>query len=193
MIGQPPAAYVEFLRSTNGAEGPLIQPEGYEVRLHSIRTSVEVNPAYQIQEDLPQLWMIGDDGGDYGICLDRSRPSPDEWPVVEVPLGARFADQIHTIAPSFAAWQQSGFAVVHGWGESDDGEWRVVLDAIGPSTSRIASIVAEATGLNAPAALALVREEQPTLLRAGALAKWRLERLQAELMKHGASASVRKS
>ena len=190
--GPLPEAYLDFLRCTDGAEGSLIQPEGHVVRLDSIRESVRTNQGYEIQESLPQLWMIGSDAGDYGICFDR-QGSPDQWPVVEVPLGAKFADELFTIAPSFAVWQETGFAVVHGWSPPDDRELYLVLDAIGPSIARIASIVAEAAGLSAAEALALVRLERPVLLKTTTGGRRRLERLHAGLTRHGASASIHSS
>ena len=189
-VGDLPSAYLEFLKQTDGAECGLIQPEGYYLRLDSARLTIESNAAYGIQKHLPQLWMIGNDGGDYGICLHRDQSPPDEWPVIEVPLGAPFVEEIVTISPSFAAWQEAGFAVVLGQAEPDHHDHRLVLDAIGPSPARIASIVAQFTGLSAPSALALIREERPVLLKTTSSPLHRLERLQTKLKQHGASTSI---
>ena len=191
--GPLPSAYLGFLRETDGADDARIQPEGYVLRLYSARHTLESNVAYRIQEYLPQLWMIGDDGGDYGVCLHRNQSPPDEWPVVEVPLGALLVDEITPISPSFTIWQEAGFAVVHGWGTTDEREFYLVLEAPGPSSSRIASIVAKAAGLSIPAALTLVRQERPVLMRSPSMGLRRLERLHAELTQHGASATIHDS
>ena len=191
--GTLPSAYLEFLKQTDGADTPLIQPEDYYLRLHSARLTIESNTAYEIQRHLPQLWMIGDDGGDYAICLIRNQSPPDEWPVIEIPLGALFVEEIATISPSFAAWQEVGFAVVRDQPKPAHQEHELVLDSIGPSPARIASIVAKATGLSTPAALALIRQDRPVLLKTASSPLHRLERLQAELSQHGASATIHHS
>jgi len=114
-VGGLPSSYLEFLRRTDGADGALAQPEGVAVRLYSVHESLESNRGYRIQDSLPELWLIGDDSGDYGFCFDRSgSPLPDSWPIVEVPLGSLFADELFVVASSFSDWQECSFAVRHG-------------------------------------------------------------------------------
>ena len=194
-VGSLPASYLEFLRQTDGAEDSLRQMDGY-VRLYSVTDTLRCNTQYQIHDSLPQLWMIGDDGGDYAYCLDRSEASPDRWPVVEIPLGALFADELVPIADSFSDWRDSSFAVRHSCGDpalpesSSAREAWIVLDAIGPSVAHVAHITRSAIGGTAADALALVRSPQPIILRCPSWQRWRLQRLLDDLLQVGASATI---
>jgi hypothetical protein len=173
----------------------LHQADGY-VRLHSVTETLRRNTQCQIHDWLPHLWMIGDDGGDYGYCLDRSGASPDGWAVVEVPLGALFADELVTVADSFSDWRDRSFVVRHGCGDpalpesSTAGESWIVLDAIGPSVVDVARITRSAIGGTAADAMALVRSPQPIILRCPSWQRWRLERLLDGLLHVGASATI---
>lgn len=196
-VGDLPAAYVEFLRATDGVEGAIDQPEGGEVHLYSVSESLDCNTAYGIQESLPALWMIGDDGGDYAFCFDRAAsPLPDNWLVVEAPLGALFADDLFTVATSFSDWQERLFEVRHSCDDpslpeslSSQEAW-LVLDAVGPSPVDVARIIRSAVGGTSQAALELIRSTQPTILRSPAWQQWRLKRLHAQLTQHGALATI---
>lgn len=113
-VGGLPTGYVTFLRATNGADDALHQPDRIALRLFSAAESIKLNNGYQIQRYLPQLWMIGDDSGDYSYCFDRSvSNNANEWLIVEVPLGALFDAEIVKISSSFAEWERSLFAVPH--------------------------------------------------------------------------------
>lgn len=194
-VGSLPYAYLDFLQQTDGAEDALHQADGY-VRLHSVTEALRLNTNYKIQEWLPQLWMIGDDGGDYGYCLDRSGSSPDEWPVIEAPLGALFADDLVTLADSFSDWRDRSFVVRHGFSDpalpeqSVAGESWIILDGIGPSVSDVARITRSAIGGTAADILALVRSPHPVLLRCPSWQRWRLEQLLDGLLHVGALATI---
>jgi hypothetical protein len=165
-VGSLPSSYLAFLRQTNGAEDGIHQVDGY-VRLHSVSETLRRNPQYQIQHSLPQLWMIGDDGGDHGYFLDRSTDEPDRWPVVEAPLGALFAGDLVTVADSFSDWHDRAFVVRHGCSDpslpeaSAEGESWIVLDSLGPSIAKVAQITRSAIGWTSADTLALVRRSAP--------------------------------
>jgi hypothetical protein len=107
-----PAGYIDLLRSSDGVDGALNQPEEVALRLYSISEAIDCNLAYEIQRWMPQLWMIGDDGGDYAYCFDRSsNQSKERWAIVEIPLGALFEDEIVKIATDFVDWARDSFKV----------------------------------------------------------------------------------
>lgn len=168
-IGSLPEAYLNFLCETGGADGAVSQPENIAVRLLSVTEMLDQNTGYRIQDSLPQLWMIGDDGGDYAYCFDRSVSSPDNWPVVEVPLGALFATELFTVADSFLDWQDRSFVVRHGFGDPAlaFSEIWLVLDEVGPSPAEVAHIVQTAIRGTAPSsygACSLAAAHDPSML-----------------------------
>jgi hypothetical protein len=76
-----PADYVEFLRSTNGAEGPV--GEQSYVSVWPVEEVKVLNDEYAVSEFAPGLLLFGSDGGDTGYAFDtRSK----EERIVEVPF-----------------------------------------------------------------------------------------------------------
>ncbi len=58
---RPPADYVAFMRSANGAEGP-VGAEGY-LQLWRLEELIELNREYQVEQFAPGLVLFGSDGG----------------------------------------------------------------------------------------------------------------------------------
>jgi hypothetical protein len=76
-----PADYVEFLLSTNGAEGPIGQSS--YVSVWPVEEVQVLNNEYAVKEFAPGLLLFGSDGGDTGYAFDTR--FKDER-VVEVPF-----------------------------------------------------------------------------------------------------------
>ena len=127
-VGGLPSSYLNFLRSATWQCGMLqtseagdtaaLHPDygrtdGLVARLFSAGVSLKRNDDYAVQQSLPQLWMIGDDGGDYGYCFLRTDSPSDSWPVIEVALGAIFEDELEPVADSFSAWRERSFVIGH--------------------------------------------------------------------------------
>jgi hypothetical protein len=74
--------------------------------LYDTQALAQFNEVNQIARYLPQLFQIGDDGGGRGIFLSRS---PDDTAVYRLDLGALFADEAVTLAPSLPAWIFNNF------------------------------------------------------------------------------------
>src|SRR5262245_36498938 len=76
-----PADYVEFLLSSNGAEGPIGQ--GSYVSVWPVEEVKVLNDEYAVNEFAPGLLLFGSDGGDTGYAFDTRFK---EERVVEVPF-----------------------------------------------------------------------------------------------------------
>ena len=113
-LGRPlPAAYVAFLRETNGAELATHDRDGDCLCLWHAEEIPEYNRGYGIQKWLPGTFAIGSDGGDDAILLDMTVSSdPEAWPVVRVGFGALARDEFCQQAASFGAWTALEFRLV---------------------------------------------------------------------------------
>ena len=97
-----PSGHEEFLRHSNGAEGPYGRTQ-YLV-LWSSRDLIERNEGYAVQEFAPGLLLFGTDGGDTGYGFDiRSIP----WAVVETPIIGMDWSKARTVAKSFTTFLQN--------------------------------------------------------------------------------------
>jgi hypothetical protein len=76
-----PHEYVEFLKTTNGAEG-FIGPSAY-VMLWPVEQLDSLNHAYEIQKQAPGLLLFGSDGGGEAYGFDTRIPG---WPIVQLPF-----------------------------------------------------------------------------------------------------------
>lgn len=84
-----PPDYLEFLRSTNGAEGPI--GEKSYVSVWPAEEVKALNDEYAVAECAPGLLLFGSDGGDTGYGFDtRSK----EERVVEVPFIGMSLDSV---------------------------------------------------------------------------------------------------
>lgn len=98
-----PDSYEEFLRTSNGLEGP-IGNQGY-IQLWPAENLIRRNQANQIEEFTPGIFFIGSNGGDTAYGLDVRKSSSTygyyvrlpfisiDWNEVEF-LGATFTDFI---------------------------------------------------------------------------------------------------
>ena len=113
-VGRPlPAAYVMFLRETNGAELGKHDQEGDCLRLWSAEEIPEDNQGYQIQKYLPGTFAIGSDGGPDAILLDMTASEdPDAWPVIRVGFSDLDRDEFCQQASSFGAWADLEFRLI---------------------------------------------------------------------------------
>lgn len=75
-----PADYVELMRKSNGAEGP-IGHSGY-IALWPVDQLKSLNDAYSVNELAPGLLLFGSDGGETAYAFDLQ----DSMTVVEVPF-----------------------------------------------------------------------------------------------------------
>ena len=76
-----PADYVEFLRSTNGAEGPI--GEKSYLSIWPVEEVKVLNDEYAVNEIRAGLLLFGSDGGDTGYAFDTRSA---EERVVEIPF-----------------------------------------------------------------------------------------------------------
>lgn len=90
-----PPGYVEFMRRSDGAEGPVGRKGRYLV-LWPVAEIIRLNEQYHIDEFAPHLLLFGSDGGGEAFAFDR-RTDPAtivRAPFVgldeEVRYGARF-------------------------------------------------------------------------------------------------------
>ena len=105
-----PALYPKFLSKANGAESCLHDDGGDCLALWRAEEIIELNGAYEIPKYLPDLLVIGSDGGDDAIGFDRlGRENPDEWPVVRIGFGNLDRADFVQLADSFKEWWQSEF------------------------------------------------------------------------------------
>tara|TARA_B100001971_G_scaffold162824_1_gene153157 strand:- start:1455 stop:1877 length:423 start_codon:yes stop_codon:yes gene_type:complete len=111
-VGGIPEAYREFLNSSNGADGALGQPDCVALRIYPTTEQKKLNEAYEVQKWMPNLWMFGDDSGDYAYCFNRTEnQNPDEWEVVEIPLGDLSPEEARTVGKDFSTWAKKRFHV----------------------------------------------------------------------------------
>lgn len=105
-----PAAYLEFLRHSNGAEcGPNDEP-GDSLRILPSHEVKSYNERFGIQRVLPGLLAFASDGGDHAFCFKVSpETSPDDPEVIRIGLAAISLDEGLFVAFSFKAWHQDGF------------------------------------------------------------------------------------
>jgi SMI1 / KNR4 family (SUKH-1) len=90
-----PGEYMEFLRVTNGAEGP-IGTQGY-LQLWRVEELVPLNEAYEVATFAPGLLLFGSDGGGSGYGFDTETTGG----VVEVPFVGMNRTEIRPIADTF--------------------------------------------------------------------------------------------
>ncbi|WP_437480031.1 SMI1/KNR4 family protein [Sorangium sp. So ce1014] len=77
-----PPGYIEFMRQSDGAEGPIGKNGRYLV-LWSLAKILELNAQYHIDEFAPHLLAFGSDGGGEAFAFDR-RTEPAT--IVRVPF-----------------------------------------------------------------------------------------------------------
>jgi hypothetical protein len=110
-----PSAYIALLKQVNGLEACVHDEGGDCLAIWSIDNVLELNPAYEIARWCPTLLVIGSDGGDDAIGLDRQPSmSPDNWRIVRIGFGNLDAADFVTIAPNFAAWMKDEFRLPAG-------------------------------------------------------------------------------
>ena len=97
LAGDLPTDYLEFLRSTNGAEGPV--GEKSYVSVWPAEEVKVLNDEYAVSEFAPGLLLFGSDGGDTAYAFNtRSK----EERVVEVPFVGMSLDAVTPRGASLA-------------------------------------------------------------------------------------------
>lgn len=91
-----PKEYVEFLKFTNGYEGP-IDPKSY-CALWSVEKLAAMNNCYNVDESVPGLLIFGSDGGGEAFGFDTRTPN---WSIVQVPFVVMSWDDAETLGESF--------------------------------------------------------------------------------------------
>ncbi|HEX6533710.1 MAG TPA: SMI1/KNR4 family protein [Gemmatimonadaceae bacterium] len=94
-----PAAYLEFLRSSSGAEGDLGVHPGW-IQLWPAEQVIEYNAMYGIAEHLPGFVGFASNGGGELLAFD-SRVAP--WRVCMVPCVPTAEEEAVQIAPDFTS------------------------------------------------------------------------------------------
>lgn len=111
--GDLPPSYLQFLTASNGAESCVNDIGGDCLALWSCSEIPEMNEAYQIARYVPELLVIGSDGGDCAIGFDRKGMSVSEsWPVVRIGFGNLDRSDFVSLASGFRVWQAGGFRLV---------------------------------------------------------------------------------
>jgi hypothetical protein len=90
-----PEEYVCFLRKMNGGTGFV--GSNY-VDLWAVDTLIEYNRGYGAGEFVPELLLLGSDGGGQALAFDRRNRN---WPVIMVPFIPLDIREAVIIAPSF--------------------------------------------------------------------------------------------
>ena len=99
-----PRAYLDFLRTRNGAEGPVGE-NGY-VALYAAEDIQRMNDGYQVSRFAPGLLLIGSDGGGSAFAIDTRPGDPEAMEYVEVPFIPLDVDEIEFRAESLTALLQ---------------------------------------------------------------------------------------
>jgi hypothetical protein len=90
-----PADYVDFLKTSNGAEGNIGQSY---IMLWSLEDIVTLNEAYAVNEFAPGLLIIGSDGGGTAYAFDLRT---EQMQLVEVPFIGMSLDEIRVLSNTF--------------------------------------------------------------------------------------------
>ena len=93
-----PEEYLEFLRSTDGAEGPIGE-YGF-VRLYQTGDIPALNEEYRVPDFAPGLLLIGSNGGGSAFAIDTRSADLHTMDFVEVPFIPLDVDEIVFRAPS---------------------------------------------------------------------------------------------
>lgn len=99
------AADSTYRRWLDGQSGSKVLADGMTT-LYARDDLAERNRTYEVQKYLPRHLMIGQEG-DTAIVIATGGDSA----VSSIDLGSLAEDDFHAIAPSFAQWEQSGFAL----------------------------------------------------------------------------------
>lgn len=97
-----PSDYIEFVRYSKGAEGP-IGITNYLVLWH-IEDLKSINEDYEIDEFAPGLVLFGGDGGDTGYTFDTRN---EQMPVVAVSLSDLSLDFIKPMGLNFVEFLEN--------------------------------------------------------------------------------------
>ena len=90
-----PEQYKEFLRKTNGAEGPI--GETNYLALWALELVEEINKGSDTRSFLPGLLLFGSDGGDETYAFDSNR----DFVILDVPFAAFDIEETEVIAETF--------------------------------------------------------------------------------------------
>jgi hypothetical protein len=87
-----PDEYLDFLRFSNGAAGP-VGKNGF-VSLYAAEEIPRLNEDYGVSKFAPGLVLIGSNGGGEAFAIDTRNGSPDRMEYVEVPFIPLDLDEI---------------------------------------------------------------------------------------------------
>jgi hypothetical protein len=99
---QLPRAYLGVLRESDGGHGEFNGTHLTYARLWSAANVVRNNSDYQVQQWVPGLLAIGDNGGCDVAMFDARGDHP--WPVLSVPFAPMEMASAVVVAESFEAW-----------------------------------------------------------------------------------------
>jgi hypothetical protein len=98
-----PEAYIRFLEASNGAEGDLGIEPGWVV-IWSAEEAIQVTNQYQMPKYLPGYFAFGSNGGGELLVFPIDGGT-DRCPVQMVPAIGMAAQELRSVAPSFAEFQ----------------------------------------------------------------------------------------
>jgi hypothetical protein len=106
--GALPPAYLDFLRSSDGAAGCISDSDRDYLTLWPSKEVAARNAGLPQGQTWPGLLVVGSDGRGGVVGFDRGSADPESWPVVRI--GPEGGDgERREIAPNFRAWQRGGF------------------------------------------------------------------------------------
>lgn len=99
-----PDPYIAFLEHANGGEGFV--GEAYLI-LWRLEELSEMNRAYEVAQNAPDLFLFGSDGGGEGLGFDMRL---DARPVISVPFIGMNLETARPIAPNFDSFLEVLFS-----------------------------------------------------------------------------------
>jgi hypothetical protein len=109
-IGPLPDSYTEFLLESNGAEWCIHDQGGDCLALWTTKEIPQLNEDYEIARWLPDLLVIGSNGGGDGIGFDRAASQdPELWSIVRIGFGNLDRADFVRLANGFADWRAREF------------------------------------------------------------------------------------
>jgi len=88
------------------ADGFMYDGESYSLSMYGSNELAERNTTCEVQDYLPTLLMIGDDGGGRGIFIEHGQT---DGAVYLCDMGAFFLDDLELIASDLQSWISNGF------------------------------------------------------------------------------------
>ena len=96
-------AYAALLQCSNGL---VTEPESSSILLYATSEIGERNGTYEVAIYLPEMLMIGDDGGGRGIFIERTN---QDSAVYLIGMGSMLRSDAVVLASHLTVWIETGF------------------------------------------------------------------------------------